>query len=599
MVQTPALTSRILVKNQTNTYQNGIYTVTAVGVAGVSPWILTRSLDYDLPAQIMPGDLIPVINGTINTTSSWLETATVTAIGSGNPITFIQFTFGTAVTSITGTANQITASSPSGAVTLSTPSIFTAPGTINSTGLLSGLAGVTITGAASNIGADARDDAINIGTAASSGRTITIGNTTGTSGILQYVGNGNFAVDGVGSSVYAIGPSTTTGSTIIGGSAQTGTITLGSSSGTNTVAIGAGAGATTINIGGGSGSAKTINIGAGSSNNAITIGNGAGTTSIAISAGSGNVAITGVTTISTLSNNSVVITGGSKNLISSSGALSGALGGTGVANTGKAITLGGNLTTSGAFDVTLTLTASTNVTLPTSGTLATTAGASIPSINQGDILYGSASNTLSTLAKNASASTYLSNTGTSNNPAWAQVNLANGVSGTLPVANGGTGGTLPVANGGTGVTTAFQFAYYVNASTQSIPNASNTNINFPTTVTNTFGSNLTYSSGTFTNGSGGTLNLLVSYSFRMTSSATSGEVGGWVQTSNTTYYLAQSAAATGSTITASSNGCAIIQLPNSGTFNITCFQSNSSSAAQNLGGNNSYLGTSVTIYQLP
>lgn len=60
------------------------------------------------------------------------------------------------------------------------------------------------------------------------------------------------------------------------------------------------------------------------------------------------------------------------------------------------------------------------------------------SATQGDILYASASNTYSNLAKDTNATRYLSNTGTSNNPAWAQVNLANGVTGTLPIANGGT-----------------------------------------------------------------------------------------------------------------------------------------------------------------
>lgn len=54
--------------------------------------------------------------------------------------------------------------------------------------------------------------------------------------------------------------------------------------------------------------------------------------------------------------------------------LTGANGGTGVANTGKTITLGGNFTTSGAFGLTLTLSALTNVTLPITGTLATLAG---------------------------------------------------------------------------------------------------------------------------------------------------------------------------------------------------------------------------------
>jgi len=54
--------------------------------------------------------------------------------------------------------------------------------------------------------------------------------------------------------------------------------------------------------------------------------------------------------------------------------VAGQYGGTGVNNSGKTITLGGNLTTSGAFATTLTATATTSVTLPTSGTLATLAG---------------------------------------------------------------------------------------------------------------------------------------------------------------------------------------------------------------------------------
>lgn len=60
---------------------------------------------------------------------------------------------------------------------------------------------------------------------------------------------------------------------------------------------------------------------------------------------------------------------------------------------------------------------------------------------QGDLIYGSAANTPARLAKDANATRSLTNTGTSNNPAWAQVALATGVSGTLPVANGGTGAT--------------------------------------------------------------------------------------------------------------------------------------------------------------
>lgn len=54
--------------------------------------------------------------------------------------------------------------------------------------------------------------------------------------------------------------------------------------------------------------------------------------------------------------------------------IAGAYGGTGVDNTGKTITLGGNFTTSGAHATTLTTTANTTLTLPVTGTLATLAG---------------------------------------------------------------------------------------------------------------------------------------------------------------------------------------------------------------------------------
>jgi len=65
---------------------------------------------------------------------------------------------------------------------------------------------------------------------------------------------------------------------------------------------------------------------------------------------------------------------------------------------------------------------------------------------QGDMLYASAANTLARLAKNTTATRYLSNTGSNNNPAWAQVDLTNGVTGTLPVGNGGTGLATLTAN---------------------------------------------------------------------------------------------------------------------------------------------------------
>lgn len=83
-----------------------------------------------------------------------------------------------------------------------------------------------------------------------------------------------------------------------------------------------------------------------------------------------------------------------------------------------------------------------NLTNGVIGTLPVTRGGTgLSSTVQGNLLYGSAANTYSSLTKDTNATRYLSNTGTSNNPAWAQVNLTNGVTGTLPVASGGTGAT--------------------------------------------------------------------------------------------------------------------------------------------------------------
>lgn len=85
----PPINSRILVKDQTTTFQNGIYTLTTVGT-GASNWVLTRSTDYDQPSEINQGDFILIDNGTVNAHTAWVETATVTTIGT-DPILFSKF----------------------------------------------------------------------------------------------------------------------------------------------------------------------------------------------------------------------------------------------------------------------------------------------------------------------------------------------------------------------------------------------------------------------------------------------------------------------------------------------------------------------------
>lgn len=132
-----------------------------------------------------------------------------------------------------------------------------------------------------------------------------------------------------------------------------------------------------------------------------------------------------------------------------SGILPGANGGMGVANTGKTITLGGNLTTTPANDITFTTTGPTNVTLPTSGTIGTGTVTSV------DVSGGTTGLT------------------TSGGPITT--------SGTITLA-----GTLNVVNGGTGQTT------YTNGQLL----IGNTTGNTLTKATLTAGTGITITNGT-------------------------------------------------------------------------------------------------------
>lgn len=121
--------------------------------------------------------------------------------------------------------------------------------------------------------------------------------------------------------------------------------------------------------------------------------------------------------------------------------------------------------------------------------------ATLTVINDGAIIYSNGT-AFTTLNTTGSTTRYLSNTGTNNRPAWAQIDLSNGVTGVLPAANGGTG----INNGSNTLTLAGNLATSgAYASTFTMTGA--TSVTFPTsgtlaTVTGSAGLSYTSVSGT-------------------------------------------------------------------------------------------------------
>ena len=173
------------------------------------------------------------------------------------------------------------------------------------------------------------------------------------------------------------------------------------------------------------------------------------------------VTLTGTTLSSSVVTSSLTSVGTIASGTWNGSVVAGQYGGTGVANTGKTITIGGDFTTSGAFTTTLTTTGNTSVTLPTSGTLVNTAvttlsslssigtvtagtwnataidpvygGTGITSYTTGDILYASGANTLAKLPVGTNGAPLTLAAGI---PSWG---------GTIGVAFGGTGATTVAA----------------------------------------------------------------------------------------------------------------------------------------------------------
>jgi hypothetical protein len=88
-----AVGGRVLIKDQTNQIQNGVYTLTNNGSAGVTAWILTRATDQDnsISGEMANGDDFSVQSGTVNAGKSFVNSTVGTiTIGTTN-ITYSQY----------------------------------------------------------------------------------------------------------------------------------------------------------------------------------------------------------------------------------------------------------------------------------------------------------------------------------------------------------------------------------------------------------------------------------------------------------------------------------------------------------------------------
>lgn len=402
-----AVNDRVLVKDQASTFENGIYVVTNIG-SGATNWVLTRSTDYDTAAsnEVAEGSYTIVTYGTVNATNMFVETGAGPFTIGTTPIVFSDFSAASSITVGTGLTKV------GNVISLTNPVLPSLGGT---------------------------------GIANSDANTITLGGAISTAGAFSTSGANPLTFTTTGATdvtVPTTGTLVTTAVTNLPSLAGVGTITSGTWNGT---LIGSTYGGTGINNG-----ANTITLGgnlvtSGAFNTTLTVTNTtdatlpAGTTILVPTTGTGatgtwNISISGtaanvttnanmtgdVTSVgnATTYNNVVPLAKGGLNaaLTASNGGIfySTATAGAVLAGTATA----GQLLRSGATGAPSWST----LTFP-----ATTA--------QGDILYGSATNVVSMLAKDTNATRYLSNTGTSNAPAWAQVNLANGITGNLPVSN--------------------------------------------------------------------------------------------------------------------------------------------------------------------
>jgi hypothetical protein len=256
---------RILIYNQTNQFENGVYTVTTVG-SGSVPWVLTRATDADTyglknPNSLGNGDAFFITSGLTGAGETYVVNTVGTIVFGTTAITFVQisdstlYTAGTGLT-LTGTQfsisdTAVTAGSYGSASAVPTytvnaqgqltaasnTTISIAPSQINATIPNSGLtnSAITINGSAISLGGS-----VSVGTVTSVSATAPVvssgGNTptismsqanSTTNGFLSSTDWNTFNGKGNGTVTSVSGTGTVSGITLSGTVTSTGNLTLG------------------------------------------------------------------------------------------------------------------------------------------------------------------------------------------------------------------------------------------------------------------------------------------------------------------------------------------------------------------------------------
>jgi hypothetical protein len=207
---TPSIGDRVLIKNQTSTFQNGIYTVTTVGSAGVA-FVLTRTTDANQTTEFKTGDSLFITAGSTLATTTWAYTGVDTPTIGTDAISYVQtagqgsFTAGNGI-AITGTSIAIDTS-----ITVDKTTAQTLTNKTLTSPVISSITNVSGT---FNLNTSGTVTVPNGGTLVSTTGTATLTNktydTAGTGNSFSINGTAITAVTGTGSVVLATSPTLVT-----------------------------------------------------------------------------------------------------------------------------------------------------------------------------------------------------------------------------------------------------------------------------------------------------------------------------------------------------------------------------------------------------